>query len=47
MPYAIRKRGGKFVVTKAHGDTRVIGTHDDRASAERQIRAIYANERKK
>lgn len=46
MPYAIRKKGKKFLVVKKEGG-KILGTHDSRSSAERQIRAIYANEKKK
>lgn len=44
MPYTIRKRGpNDYVVRKKHGDKKVIGHHKSRASARRQIAAIYAN----
>lgn len=45
MPWHIEKRGDKFDVVK--DDTgEVVGTHDTRASAEAQLRALYASENK-
>jgi hypothetical protein len=42
MPYEIRKRGSKYVVVNAKtGDVR--GTHDTKAKALAQLRALYAN----
>jgi len=42
MPYEIRKRGSKYLVVNAKtGDAK--GTHDTRAKAEAQLRALYAN----
>lgn len=42
MPYAIRKRGSKFVVV-SQDSGRVLGTHPSKAKAESQLRALYAN----
>lgn len=39
---AVRKRGNKFVVTNKAG-TKVLGTHNTRAAANRQLRAIEAS----
>lgn len=41
----IRKQGSKFVVTSKAG--RVLGRHETRAQAERQLRAVEANKRRK
>lgn len=42
MPYAIRKRGSKYIVVNEDtGD--VKGTHAAREKAVRQLRALYAN----
>lgn len=42
MPYALKKKGSKWlVVNKDTG--RVLGSHDTRAQASRQLRAVYAN----
>jgi len=42
MPYAIRKRGSKYlVVNKETGD--VKGTHSTKREAAAQLRALYAN----
>lgn len=46
MPYAVRKKGTKYQVVKKD-DGKVLGTHPSKTSAQRQIRAIYANEGKK
>ena len=46
MPYAVRKSGSGYVVVKK-SDGKVLGHHATKKSAERQIRAIYANEGKK
>lgn len=46
MPYIVRPFKGKYkVVNKETG--RVLGTHDSEAKANRQMRAVYANEKKK
>lgn len=42
MPYAVRKRGNKWVVVNKETG-KVKGTHDSRESAMRQLRALYAN----
>ena len=43
MPWKIEKRGDEFaVVSKESG--KVKGTHDTRAEAEAQVRALYASE---
>lgn len=42
MPWKVRRRGSKWVVVKKDG-TRVMGTHTDRAAADRQLRALYAS----
>lgn len=42
MPYAIRKRQGKWVVINE--ETRAVkGTHDTRKEAVAHLRALYAN----
>lgn len=41
----IKKRGDKWVVMNKNG-TKVLGTHDSKAKAERQLRAIEANKHK-
>jgi hypothetical protein len=41
MPYAIRKKDGKYCVVTPSG--RILGEHETRAGAERQRRAVYAN----
>jgi len=42
MPWAIRKRGNKWVVINSEtGD--VKGTHPNRQQAVQQMRALYAN----
>ena len=43
MPYAVHKRGDKYVVVKKD-DGKVMGTHESLEKARAQIRAIYANE---
>lgn len=43
MPYVARRRGSKWVVTKP-GATKVFGTHESRAKALRQVRALYSSE---
>jgi hypothetical protein len=43
MPYTVRKTAGGYAVTHA-GHT--FGRHPSKAAAQRQIRAIYANENK-
>jgi len=42
MPWAVRKRGSKYVVVNKETG-KVKGTHSSRAKAERQVRALYAN----
>lgn len=42
MPYAIKKRGNKYVVVNKESG-RVFGEHDSRASAKKQLRALYAD----
>lgn len=42
MPWDVRKRGSKYVVVK-EGSGKVVGTHDTRSKAERQLSALYAN----
>jgi len=42
----IHERGGKFVVTTEGGD-KVLGTHDTKAEAEKQLQAIHINQHKK
>lgn len=46
MPYDIKQRNGKWAVVKKDGG-KVMGTHTSRAAAERQRRALYANEGKR
>ena len=42
MPYAVRKRGSKYVVVNK--DTgRVLGTHPTKAKAQAQLRAVYSH----
>ena len=43
MPYAVHKRGDKYVVVKKD-DGKVMGTHESLKKARAQIKAIYANE---
>lgn len=45
MPYDIWRRDGKFEVHK-RGEPHVLGTHDTREEAQKQIEAIYASEGK-
>lgn len=42
----IRKRGDKWVVLN-HTGQHVLGVHDSKESAERQLRAIEANKHKR
>lgn len=42
MPYKVRKVGDKYKVQTAETG-RTVGTHDTKAAAERQLRALYAN----
>jgi len=42
MPYAIRKRGNKWVVVNKETG-KVKGTHSTREKAVRHLRALYAN----
>ncbi len=46
MPYGIRKEGEKWVVVNLRTG-KVYGTHDSRASAEAQVRALRANTNEK
>lgn len=46
MPFAIRKRGNKYVVVSKESG-RVLGTHKTKKSAVRQLKAIYANYNRK
>ena len=43
---AIRKRGNKFVVTDGSGK-KVLGTHNTRAAALKQLAAIEASKKRK
>ena len=43
MPYDILHRGDKWIVHK-RGDSHVMGTHDTKENAVKQIQAVYANE---
>ncbi len=46
MPFAVRKRGNKWVViSKSSG--RVLGTHKTKKKAIKQLRAVYANYNRK
>jgi hypothetical protein len=42
MPYAVRKRGKKYVVINKNTG-HVKGRHATKAKAQRQLRALYAN----
>jgi hypothetical protein len=42
MPYMIRKKGSKFQLVNSETG-RVLGTHDTRAEAMAQMRAVGAN----
>lgn len=42
MPWAVRKRGSKYIVVNANTGS-VKGTHDSKKKAQRQLRALYAN----
>jgi len=42
MPYAIRKRGNKWVVVNKETG-KVKGTHETREKALRHLRALYVN----
>lgn len=44
MPWTVKKRGEKWVVVNEDGKT--VGTHDSKAAAKKQIKAIWANYRK-
>lgn len=47
MPYRIRKRGDKFVVQKTTGGSQQqVGSHETRASAQRQLTALRISESK-
>ena len=43
MPYHVVKKDKKFVVEKSDG-SKVMGTHDTKADADKQLAALYANE---
>lgn len=49
MPYAVRKRGPKWVVVKlikrlgGEESTEIVGRHDTKEQAEAQFRALQAN----
>lgn len=43
MPYKIKKSGSKYKVVK-EGDGKVMGTHDTKKEALKQLKALYANE---
>lgn len=45
MPWKVKKQGRKYVVVDTAG--KVYGTHTTEASALAQLRALYANEKKK
>lgn len=42
MPYEVVRSGDKWVVRKKGGG-RVFGTHESKAKAQAQMRALYAN----
>lgn len=42
MPWAVRKKGESYVVVNKETG-KVKGTHKSKASADRQLRALYAN----
>ena len=44
MPYEVVKRGNEYHVQKKGGG-RVFGRHKSRAKANKQLAALYANER--
>ena len=46
MPYGKRKKGRKTQVVNTKTG-RVLGTHSSEAKANRQLRAIHANKKKK
>lgn len=46
MPYQVMQRGSKWVVVKADSG-RVLGTHPTKEAAQEQVRAIYANEKRR
>lgn len=45
MPYDIYHRGGKWEVRK-RDSKELLGTHDTREEAVKQIQAVYASEEK-
>lgn len=47
MPYQVRRdrKKRKWIVVKK-GSTRPLGTHDTKAEANKQLAALYAQERK-
>ena len=50
MPWHIEKSGDKYNVVKGHSNTtggRKFGSHDSKAKAAAQLRALYASESKK
>lgn len=46
MPWEVKKQGRFFLVCKK-GSGKVVGTHDTRDKATRQVQALYANEASK
>ena len=45
VPWTTEQRDGKWVVLKK-GTNEVVGTHDDEAGANAQVKALYAKEGK-
>lgn len=43
MPYTVVKSGNKWKVKKKDG-SKTFGTHESKAAAQRQMRALYASE---
>ena len=46
MPYAIRRKGNKWLVVKKD-DGKVMGTHPSKEKAAKQIMAIHINEKRR
>lgn len=46
MPYSIRRKGTQFEVVGGASGKRVFGTHDTKAEARDQQKALYAAEDK-
>jgi len=46
MPYEVKPSGDKFNVVKK-GSNKVLGTHNTRSEATKQLRALYASEGKR